>query len=285
MLTFLGSQRIHRHWIITVRPLDRRITADGIRLCLRIGLIEIEIHITTRCHDHVVSHAGGLDSPFLAPPRHDGSLRSQAPFLNLIPTDQFAAFGNQEFLGTMNHIALQLIHVLHPIPAHQALTFRAGLPSSLPGLVSPDMDIFGREQLDHLGQYILHERKRFLVADAEITRRIRFAGTTQLRVRHEHLVRMPREFDFRYYINMPGRSVIHDLTDIFFRKIAAICPRSSFRQILTILSIPPFLPIRFRTESHVRSQFRIFIHLDTPTTGIRQMHMKRIQFIIRHDVQ
>ena len=68
MPAFLCRQRIRRDGIIAIHFLYRRIAADGIRLCLRIGLIEIQIHIIARCHHHIMPHPCRFDSTVFSPP-------------------------------------------------------------------------------------------------------------------------------------------------------------------------------------------------------------------------
>ena len=96
---------------------------------------------------------------------------------------------------------------------------------------------------------------------------------------------MTGKFDFRQYINMFRCCIGNDRTYIVFGVITAIGFRSSFRKIFAVFSIPPLPPVGFGTESGIRSQFRIFIHLDTPSSCIRQVKMQIIQLIKGHHVQ
>ena len=155
VFTFFGSQGVDRNRIITIQFLNRSISADSIRLCFRISLIEVKIHIITRCHHHVMSHTGRLNATTFATPGHNGSLRSKATFQYLIPADQLTAFRDQMFLCLMYHITLQFIHAFHAILFHQSLTFRTGFP----GFVPSYMNILGWKKFDHFIQYVFHKGK------------------------------------------------------------------------------------------------------------------------------
>ena len=139
--------------------LDWGITADRIGLRFGICLIEIEIEVVARRHDHVMPHASRLDTAILTSPRHHRRLGSQAALQDLIPADQLASLALQEILRLMNHVALQLVHRLHTHLAHQRLALRTAFPSLLARLVATDMHIFIGEKFDHLRQDILHEGK------------------------------------------------------------------------------------------------------------------------------
>ena len=185
----------------------------------------------------------------------------------------------------MNHVTLKLVHVLHSFFLHQSLAFRTFLPGGLPGFIATDMDIFGREKIDHLRQYVFHECKRLLVTDTKIAVLVRLSRTAQFRIGHQDLFRMPRKFDLRYYVYMFGSRMFHDLPDVLLRIVTAVSTRRPFRQILTVAAVPPLPPIRFGAEGRFRSKFRIFVYLDTPSSGIRQMHMQGVQLVKRHHIQ
>ena len=285
MLAFLCSQRIDRDRIITIHFLNRRITANRIRLCLRIGLVKIKIHIITGRHHDIMPHPDRFDASILPSPGHDSRIGSQTAFQNFIPADQLTAFRVQKLFRPVNHITLEFINALHPVFLHQRLALRTGFPSWFTGFIPSDMNILGREKFHHFCQYVFHKSERLVVTDTKITVLVWFTGTTQFRIGHQHLFRMPGKFYFRDYINMFGCCMLHNLPDILFRIITAICTGSSFRQVLTVMSIPPLPPIRLGTKSRFGSQFRIFVHLYTPSSGIRQVHMQCIQLIGRHDIQ
>ena len=62
------------YWFVRINLLNRRETADGIRLVLLVfGLIMVEINVRTGCHHNVVPLYGTVKSVLFATPSHDGS--------------------------------------------------------------------------------------------------------------------------------------------------------------------------------------------------------------------
>ena len=62
------------YWFVRINLLNRRETADGIRLVLGIfGLIMVEINVRAGRHHNVVTLYGAVKPVLFATPRHDGS--------------------------------------------------------------------------------------------------------------------------------------------------------------------------------------------------------------------
>ncbi len=71
-----------------------------------------------------------------------------------------ASFALHEFLHAGDHVALQiflggmLLISLDTFRLDASLAFRAFLPTYLRALITTYMDIFGREKIDDLAQYV-----------------------------------------------------------------------------------------------------------------------------------
>ena len=97
--TALFVSRQHLVRIERIDLLHRQITADGERFSGRIArLVIVQIAVRRRSHDGVVAHLRSLDAAFGAPPRHDRSRRRHVALKNLVPADQPASVGVEEFL-------------------------------------------------------------------------------------------------------------------------------------------------------------------------------------------
>ena len=182
-----------------------------------------------------------------------------------------------------DHIALHLFESTHL--TGQMLTFGATLPSDLASFVAADMNVFRGKEFHDLGQDILCEAQCGRIAYAKLTGRIGPSRAAEFGITYKYLIRVCRKLDLWNHIDMSPGSIANDLPNILLRIVTAVSTRRPFRQILTVATIPPLPPIRFGAEGRFRSKFRIFVYLDTPSSGIRQMHMQGVQLVKRHHIQ
>ena len=99
------------------------------------------------------------NAAFNPSPRHHRGFRCQSAFKDLVPPDDFPVFRYNEFFDPLDEIALQLLLILQSFSFDACLAFRAALPVRFVGLVAANVDILRREQCDHFGKHILHERE------------------------------------------------------------------------------------------------------------------------------
>ena len=89
-------------------------------------------------------------------PRHDGRIRSDSTFEDLVPTDDLAALAVDELLDTSDHIALEIMLRSLAVLVYKAklldlrLTLRTFLPACLRALIASDVDIFVWEEVAYL---------------------------------------------------------------------------------------------------------------------------------------
>ena len=162
------------------------------------------------------------------------------------------------------------------------LAVRALFPAVLHTLVAADMDIFGREKIDHLAEYILEETERAVFSGAKrvflnaVKRRhlIIFTHTTQIRICGECGSGMPRHFDFGDNGNKTVGGILHDIADLVLRIEAAVRIFVEFTHSVEYVREQIFLP--YRTD---RSQFGIFFDLNAPTLIIGQMPVETVDLV------
>jgi len=168
---------------------------------------------------------------------------------------------------------------------HALLTRRACTPYRPICLISSNMNIFTWEQFHHLLQYAFTKTKCFLFSNTKlIAIQIIFAIASQPGVSAKHISAMSRHIYFRNHFDMAHRCIMHNLPNIFFRIISAICIRVALRT-KDIMQAPPVIQIFCRTISgHVR-EVRIFIYLYSPSARIYEMEMENIDLIISKHIQ
>src|SRR5690606_30995741 len=94
----------------------------------------------------------GSDPARLAAPGHDRGIRREPPLEDLVPADDAAPSRIEEFLDTLDEVALQLVFVRQPLPTNHFLRQRALLPPFLRRLISADVNVLAREDGHHLGE-------------------------------------------------------------------------------------------------------------------------------------
>src|SRR5262245_31360046 len=94
-----------RNWLKGIALFDRQITANRVRLVLRIFLlIMVEVTVVERRHDHVMTGTRRLDG---APgPVHDRGILRQPTLTDFAPADQPATIGVYKFFDAPDEVTL-----------------------------------------------------------------------------------------------------------------------------------------------------------------------------------
>ena len=113
------------------------------------SLVMIEITRRFRCHHHIVSLIGSINTPLYSAPAHHCGFWRQSAFEYFIPPQQNPVLRVYKFLYPLNKIALQFTYIFQSFGFYPQFTFRAFCPFRFCGFISSNMDIFGRKQVDH----------------------------------------------------------------------------------------------------------------------------------------
>ena len=147
------------------------------------------------------------------------------------------------------------------------------------------MDVFRGEQLQNLGQDLVHKFQRQRIADAKLAGSIGPARAAELRISCENLVGVPRELNFRNHLDEAFGSIGNDSANFLFRIVTAIGPRGVLGYIMPVAVTPPFEPVGLRTECSQPGQQRISVDPDAPAAVIRQVEMKFVKLVPCHFIE
>src|SRR5574344_212543 len=156
--------------------------------------------------------------------------------------------------------------VLHPFLAKWT-----SFPRTFSCFIATNMDIRRGEQFDNLFQYILQKSESNFFANAEFPILVRLTRTRKFRIGCEHFFAMPRHLYFRDDGDVVHRSIFHDIFNVMLSVVASI---GTWRVLLAILPdaiAPPIIPVGFSAIGGLFNQFRIFLNLNSPSSGIREM--------------
>ena len=179
---------------------------------------------------------GSLNTAAFSTPGHNRCIRSQSSFERFIPSDHAASLFIQELFCLMNHIALQTFFFcmfgirLQSQCLDAGLTFRTFFPLGLRTFVTAHMDIFRREDIHDLSQYILHKLNGLIISGTEnIVRNtpltpyfIRTSGTSQFRISSQGSLHVTGQVDFRNNGNVTFCCISNDFPGIFLSIEAAV---------------------------------------------------------------
>ena len=283
--TALFVSRQHLERIERIDLLHRQITADGERFPSRIArLVIVQIAVRRRSHDGVVAHLRSLDAAFGAPPRHDRGRRRHFALQYLVPTDQPASVGVEEFLDAGRGIVLQPARPLQPLGLHARFAMRAFLPHHRRALVAADMDILRGEQLHHLGQYAFEEFESLLPSGAKhivghapaAPHLVRTARAAQFGIGGQRRQHMARQVDFGNHRNTPVGGIFHHVADLVLRIETAVGR--------TVIGSPLLADHSGLADAAHGGQLRIALDLDAPALIVGQVPVQRIELVYGHHV-
>ncbi len=222
-------------------------------------------------------------------PIHDRRvLRESAPD-DFAPADHRAPVGADEFFNAPGEPALQFVLVFQSLPLHERLTIRTVFPGVLGHLVAADMNIFAGKKFKHFGQHVVQKLECLLFGrvidavedSAAVQHGERPAGAAELRICRQRRRRMAGHFDFGNNGDVPRGRIFHDFADVILRVKSAMASvravsRAGFRIQLEADAVAPRADLR---------ELGIFFDFDAPALIIRQMPVKRVQFLQRHRVK
>ena len=85
----------------------------------------IEIAVSSRGHDHIMSHLHRFDAAFRTSPGHDRSSGGKSSVQDLVPADYPPSLRLHETAHAADHIALKFIDILQSLVFHSLLALRA----------------------------------------------------------------------------------------------------------------------------------------------------------------
>ena len=165
------------------------------------------------------------------------------------------------------------------------LTFRTLLPTHFRTLITSYMNVFRREKLDDLRQYILQKLHSLVITGTNHIVRdsplfphlIRTSGTPQFRIRGQCRLLVPRKIYFRNNRDMAFGCVCYHFPDFVLRIKSAIRFSVIFSAIMADYGLASL-------RTHL-SQFRIFFDFDTPSLVIAQMPMEPVYMVQCQHIQ
>ena len=209
-----------------------------------------------------------LQASLFARPRHHGSIGCQSALHDFVPSQQLSAVGIKEFFDAHDEVGLQLVGIFQPLVFHSLLALGACFPLLLPSLVAPDVDIFGGEELHHLGEYTFEKGKHAIVSGAEVGAGIGLTLASEVWIGGKHLVAMAWHLYFGYHGDVPFGRVCHEVAHFVLRIISAISPRIVGVAVAPVVFAPPFSPVVLGSVGRFLNQFGVFLHLQTPSSAI-----------------
>ena len=224
-------------WIETIDLLDGDITTDGERFVTAIlALIIVEIEVSSRNHDGMMTLTGCFDGAFSSAPRHHDGVVGDAAFEDLVPTDGGVAVGGEIIIDLTGEPALQflfgseLLVLLQAQFAHLGLALGTFLPAHLGTFVTADVDVLRGEDVHDFVEDVCAELHHFgiahaehIVADAPPADDV--VGTTraaQLRIGSQGALHVAGHLDFGNHLDVAFGSIANNLAGFLLREIAGI---------------------------------------------------------------
>ena len=224
---------------------------------------------------------GRRDAAFLAAPGHDGGVRAEAAFEDLVPSDELAAILGEYLLGPADGIALQLLlggelfigyQPLGLDPCLAVWTFR---PAGLRALVATDVDVLGGEKGCDFGDDGVHESEHRLLSRTvnevgsapigEITDRFHRAGKLWIRTDSGH--RVTGHLNFGDNGNEAFGGIGNHLADLLLSVVTSMGAALELAAPGTDLG-----------------QAGVFLDFDAPALIVGKMPVHRIDLVLREDI-
>ena len=200
-----------------------------------------------------------------------------------------------ELLDAADDVALQLEFILQAFRRHALPAAAAQHPVGLRGLITADMDVFGREEFHHLGQHLLEKGKSILPPGAEHIVGLVVAVAKEFGMHVEKGLVVAGKFDFGDDFDMtPGR--IGDyLPDVVLGKISAIRMPVVVNGSMDIARGGGFeylgstrkeiVEIPTVAEGRLRGHLGRAVQLDAPGLIVGQMQMQAAHLNQGHSIQ
>ncbi|MNL10331.1 hypothetical protein D3C87_1311280 [compost metagenome] len=160
-------------------------------------------------------------------PGHYRSIRGQSSFQYLIPANDLSTPGIDKLFNPLYKITLQFELIFELFFLNPLLAVFTGRPALFRAFISPNVDVGRREQRHDFGKYIFQKFKCvFLARTVNVLKytpalsyfkRSRMISTSQFRIGRKRRNRMPWQFYFRNYSNLPFCSKSHNFLNLFLR--------------------------------------------------------------------
>ena len=259
------------------------------RLVLGRILVMVQIIGMRRGKDDVVAFGNGLDAARSPVPGHDGGIRSQTAFQNLVPADDALSVLGCKTLHPPDHIALQLFLGLQALGLHPGLAVRARFPVPLTGLVPAYVDIIAGEQLKNFRKHRFQELVGAFLARTylPLVRPFFFRqGTGQVRIGRTGLVIVPGHLNLGNHFYVPFGRKGQNLGNILFGIVAAISSRGAFLyKVASRFILFPVPEIGLGAPGGKLRKPGVCVYLQAPAGIVHQMEMETVHLQERHHLQ